>query len=199
MLAEIGAKSVEELYADIPRNIRVDKPLAIEGLSSEQEVKAHVESLLSPHRSAADDSVFLGAGVYNHYIPAAVKAILSRTEFQTSYTPYQAEVSQGLLQGLFDFQSMMADLAAVDFVNSSLYDWSTAIGEAARMAVRSTGRKKILVPRCLHPDKRSVLKNYTEPIGVQVQTYDYDRDTGNLDLSDLQSKLDSNTAAVYAE
>src|SRR6059036_2800845 len=114
MLAEIGAKSVEELYADIPRNIRVDKPLAIEGLSSEQEVKAHVESLLSQNRSAADDSVFLGAGVYNHYIPAVVKAIISRTEFQTSYTPYQAEISQGLLQSLFEFESMIADLTQMD-------------------------------------------------------------------------------------
>src|SRR5213594_2419352 len=141
MLAEIGAKSVEELYADIPRNIRVDKPLAIEGLSSEQEVKAQVESLLSQNRSAADNSVFLGAGIYNHYIPAAVKAILSRTEFQTSYTPYQAEVSQGLLQGLFEFQSMLADLAGVDVINSSLYDWSSALGEAARMVARATGRK----------------------------------------------------------
>src|SRR5207247_9606305 len=106
------------IYDVIHQIIRVEKPLAIEGLSSEQEVKAHVESLLSQNRSAADDSVFLGAGVYNRYIPAAVKAIISRTEFQTSYTPYQAEISQGLLQGLFEFQSLMADLAGVDVVNS---------------------------------------------------------------------------------
>ncbi len=199
MLAEIGAKSVEELYADIPRSIRVNKPLAIEGFSSEHEVKAHVDSLLSQNRSAADDSVFLGAGVYNHYIPAAVKAIISRTEFQTSYTPYQAEISQGLLQGLFEFQSLMADLAGVDVVNSSLYDWPSAIGEAARMGARANGKRKLLVPSCLHPDKLSVIRNYTEPIGIRVERYAYDAETGGVDLSDIQGKLDSDTSAVYAE
>ncbi len=199
MLSEIGAKSVEDLYADIPRKIRVDKPISVEGFSSEQEVKAHVESLLSQNRSAAEDSVFLGAGVYNRYIPAAVKAIMSRTEFQTSYTPYQAEISQGLLQGLFEFQSMMAELAAVDVVNSSLYDMSTAIGEAARMAARTNHRGKLLVPRSLHPDKLSVVRNYTEPMGVRVERYEYENETGEVDFDDLQKKLDSETSAVYAE
>jgi len=199
MLAEIGAKSVEDLYADIPRKIRLDKPIAVEGSSSEHEVKAYVESLLSQNRSAAEDSVFLGAGVYNHYIPAAVKAIVSRTEFQTSYTPYQAEISQGLLQALFEFQSMMADLTAVDAVNSSLYDLPTAIGEAARMAVRTNRRGKILVPACLHPERLSIVRNYTEPMGVRVEQYAYDSETGVVDLNDFQRKLDSDTSAVYAE
>ncbi len=199
MLKEIGVDSVEELYSDIPRQVRISRPLRIEGFHSEQEVRAHVESLLEQNRSAVDDSLFLGAGIYNHYIPAAVKAILSRTEFQTSYTPYQAEISQGLLQGLFEFQSMMADLAAVDVVNSSLYDSSTALGEAARMAVRASGRKKILVPSCLHPDKLSVLRNYAEPIGIQVETYNYEPETGKIDLADFQSKLGRDTAAAYVE
>ncbi len=158
-----------------------------------------MESLLGENRSAQEESLFIGAGVYNHYIPAAVKAIMSRTEFLTSYTPYQAEISQGLLQGLFEFQSIMADLAAVDVVNSSLYDSSTALGEAARMAVRATGRRKILAPACLHPDKLSVLRNYTEPVGIQVQTYDYEAETGKVDLSDFQSKLSIDTAAAYME
>ncbi len=199
MLKEIGVDSVEELYSDIPEKIRVRQPLKIAGLHSEQEVRAHIEALLSRNRSATDDSVFLGGGIYNHYIPAAVKAILSRTEFQTSYTPYQAEISQGLLQGLFEFQSLMADLAAVDVVNSSLYDWSTALGEAARMAVRATGRNRILVPKCLHPDKLSVLRNYTEPVGIQVDSYGYDHETGKIDLEDFQSKLGLDTAAAYVE
>ncbi|HLE65011.1 MAG TPA: glycine dehydrogenase, partial [Candidatus Bathyarchaeia archaeon] len=129
MLQEIGADSIEELYSDIPREVRIRQPIKIEGLPSEQEVRTHIETMLGENRSFNDQHVFLGAGLYNHYIPAAVKAIVSRTEFQTSYTPYQAEASQGLLQALFEFQSMMADLAAVDVVNSSLYDGSTALGE----------------------------------------------------------------------
>ncbi len=199
MLKEIGVDSIEALYSDIPRSIRVDKPLTIEGCSSEQEVRSHIESLLSQNRSAMDDSIFLGAGIYNHYIPAAVKAITSRTEFQTSYTPYQAEISQGLLQGLFEFQSLMADLASVDVVNSSLYDSPTAIGEAARMTARANGKRKILVPRCLHPDKLSVLRNYAEPAGIRVDSYAFDSETGKVDLDDFQRQLDSDTSAAYVE
>ncbi len=199
MLQEIGVGSIEELYSDIPREVRIRQPVKIEGLPSEQEVRAHIETMLGENRSSNDQLIFLGAGLYNHYIPAAVKAIVSRTEFQTSYTPYQAEASQGLLQALFEFQSMMADLVAVDVVNSSLYDGSTALGEAARMTIRVNGRKKILVPRSLHPDKLSVLKNYTAPAGIQVQSFDYDRETGGVDFEDFQSKLDQDTAAVYCE
>ncbi len=199
MLDTIGIASIDELYSDIPDKILLKKPLKVEGHSSEQDVAKHLESLLSGNKSGNDVPTFLGAGIYNHYIPAAVKAILSRTEFQTSYTPYQAEISQGLLQALFEFQSMIADLTEMDAVNSSLYDGSTAIGEAARMAVRATGRYKILVPKNLHPDKLSVLHNYTEPVGIMIQAYGYDMETGSTDIQDLQSTLDRETAAVYSE
>src|SRR5437870_13527609 len=155
--------------------------------------------MLAENKSASDMPVFLGAGIYDHYLPAAVKAILARTEFQTSYTPYQAEISQGLLQSLFEFQSMIADLTQMDAVNSSLYDWSTALGEAARMAVRATGKYKIIVPRSLHPDKLSILRNYTEPVGIRVEAFEYDKETGGPNINDLQSKLDHETAAVYCE
>lgn len=199
MLEKIGVRSIEELYSDVPSDIRLKRPLNLDSFPSELEVRTHIENLLNENRSANDHLMFLGAGAYNHYIPAAVKAIVARTEFQTSYTPYQAEISQGLLQALFEFQSMMAELAAVDVVNSSLYDGSTALGEAARMAVRSTGRKKILAPRCLHPDKLSVLKNYTEPAGVRVVPFEYDDETGGVNLDDLQAKLGSDVAAVCCE
>src|SRR3989449_5960032 len=167
MLKTIGISSLDELYSDIPREVRLKRPLKVDGFPSEQEVRSNIEQLLKENKSGTDYNSFLGAGIYNHYIPAAVKAIVSRTEFQTSYTPYQAEISQGLLQGLFEFQSLMADLAAVDVVNSSLYDWSTGLGESARMAGRANGRKKIPVPRGLPPHKMSVLKNYTEPTGIE--------------------------------
>ena len=199
MLRAIGVKSIDELYSDIPRSVLMKKPLEIEGYESEQEVRSHMDKLLSENKSGVDQQVFLGAGIYNHYVPAAVKAIMSRTEFQTSYTPYQAEISQGLLQALFEFESMISDLTGMDAVNSSLYDGSTALGEAARMAVRVTGRYRVLVPRNLHPDKLSVLRNYSYPVGIEIVPYDYELETGGLDMDDLQSKLDPETAAVYCE
>src|SRR5207302_1562628 len=199
MLKTIGISSLEELYSDIPREVRLNRPLKVNGFSSEQEMRSNVEQLLKENKSGTDYNSFLGAGIYNHYIPAAVKAIVSRTEFQTSYTPYQAEISQGLLQSLFEFESMIRDLTAVDAVNSSLYDGSTALGEAARMAVRATGKYKVIVPRNLHPDKLSVLRNYTEPVGIRVEDFEYDKETGGPDIDDLQAKLDHETGALYCE
>src|SRR3989441_2087710 len=189
MLEAIGVASIEELYSDIPVQVRTNRSLKVDWLPSEQEVKSHVDRVLGENKSARDMPIFLGAGIYNHYLPAARKSILSRTEFQTSYTPYQAEISQGLLQSLFEFQSMIADLTQMDAVNSSLYDGSTALGEAARMACRATGRKKILVPHGMHPSKFSVLENYTEPVGIRLETFLFDKETGGLDSTDLPSKI----------
>src|SRR2546422_1111651 len=199
MLAEIGVDSIDDLFSDIPSEVRLTQPVQVPAMRSEQEVRVHVERLLARNLSGVEISVFLGAGLYSHYVPSAVKAIVSRTEFQTSYTPYQAEISQGLLQGLFEFQSMMADLAAVDVVNSSLYDLPSAIGEAARMGARANGKRKLLVPSCLHPDNLTVVRNYTEPIGIRLEQYAYDAETGGVDFGDIQGKLDSDTSAVYAE
>src|SRR6266567_2203906 len=199
MLETIGVASIDELYSDIPREVQLNRPLKVDGFYPEQEVRSRIEQLLSKNKSAADYDMFLGAGIYNHYIPAAVKTIMARTEFQTSYTPYQPEISQGLLQALFEFESMIRDLTAVDAVNSSLYDGSTALGEAARMAVRVTGRYRILVPRNIHPDKLSVLQNYTEPVGIAIDTFGYDEETGGINVEDLKSKLTVETAAVLCE
>jgi glycine dehydrogenase subunit 1 len=199
MLGSLGIESIEQLYSDIPKEVRLNRPLKVEGFYPEQEVRSRIDQLLQQNKSAADYDIFLGAGIYNHYIPAAVKTIMGRTEFQTSYTPYQAEISQGLLQALFEFESMIRDLTAVDAVNSSLYDGSTALGEAARMAVRVTGRYKVLVPRNIHPDKLSVLRNYTEPVGIRIETFGYDKETGYIDIDDLKSRLNNETAAVLCE
>src|SRR2546421_1281841 len=186
MLEAIGVASIDELYSDIPSQVRTNNGLKVDWLPSEQEVKGHIDQMLAENKSASDMPVFLGAGIYNHYLPAAVKAILARTEFQTSYTPYQAEISQGLLQSLFEFQSMIADLTQMDAVNSSLYDGSTALVGAARMACRATGRKKILVPHGMHPSKFSVLENYTEPVGIRLETFLFDKETGGLDCTHLR-------------
>ena len=199
MLQSIGLKTIDQLYSDIPKDVRLNRLLRVDGFLPEQEVRSKIERLLQQNRSAADYDNFLGAGIYNHYIPAAVKAIMGRTEFQTSYTPYQPEISQGLLQALFEFESMIRDLTAVDAVNSSLYDGSTALGEAARMAVRVTGRYNVLIPRNLHSDKVSVLRNYTEPVGIRLQEFDYDPVTGGTDIDDLKTKINHETAAVLCE
>src|SRR5213596_1157282 len=199
MLEAIGVATIDELYSDIPREVLLNRPLKVDGFYPEQEVRSRIEQLLNKNKSAADYDMFLGAGIYNHYIPAAVKTIMARTEFQTSYTPYQPEISQGLLQTLFEFESMIRDLTGVEAVNSSLYDGSTALGEAARMAVRVTSRYKILVPRSLHPDKLSVLRNYTEPVGIRIETFGMDDETGCLDLDDLKIKVNTETAAVLCE
>ena len=199
MLEGIGVATIDELYSDIPKEVQLNQPLKIDGFYPEQEVRSRIEQLLNKNKSAADYDMFLGAGIYNHFIPAAVKTIMARTEFQTSYTPYQPEISQGLLQALFEFESMIRDLTGVDAVNSSLYDGSTALGEAARMAARVTSRYKILVPRSLHPDKLSVLRNYTEPVGIRIETIGMDDETGCLDLDDLKTKINNETAAVLCE
>ncbi len=199
MLEAIGVATIDELYSDIPKEVQLNQPLKIDGFYPEQEVRSRIEQLLNKNKSAADYDMFLGAGIYDHFIPAAVKTIMARTEFQTSYTPYQPEISQGLLQALFEFESMIRDLTGVDAVNSSLYDGSTALGEAARMAARVTSRYKILVPRSLHPDKLSVLRNYTEPVGIRIETIGMDDETGCLDLDDLKTKINNETAAVLCE
>src|SRR2546428_4747440 len=163
MLAAIGVGSIEELYSDIPSEVRVSHPLKIPAFNSEHEVLTHIEALLSQNQSTKEIPTFLGAGIYNHYVPAAVKAIVSRVEFQTAYTPYQAEISQGLLQALFEFQSIMADLTGMEVVNSSLYDGSNAIGEAVREAAGSNGRPKIPLPKYFNPIRRSVVWHYSGP------------------------------------
>jgi glycine dehydrogenase subunit 1 len=166
---------------------------------SEYEVKRHVESLLARNKTSRDMPVFLGAGCWHHYVPAAVDNIVQRTEFLTSYTPYQAEVSQGLLQLLFEYQSMVCELTAMDVANSSLYDWASALGEAARMATRLNHRPEILVPKIVHPERCATLETYIEAAGMYANKVDYDKETGQLSLADLGAKISDKTAAVYIE
>jgi glycine dehydrogenase subunit 1 len=199
-MREIGIKSIEELYADIPEKYFLRKPLNLpaEGLS-EFEVKRRIETLLSKNRTCEDMPIFLGAGCWPHYVPAAVKEIIQRSEFLTSYTPYQPEISQGMLQALFEYQSMICELTAMDNANCSMYDWASALGEAARMASRVTRRNEILVPKIIHPERKATLQTYTEPAGISVKEIAYNPETGQLNLNDLENKISDKTAAVYIE
>jgi len=199
MMQEIGIKSIDELYADIPEKYRLKKPLNIPEALSEFEVKRHVETLLSKNKTYNDMPVFLGAGCWPHYVPAVVKEIVQRSEFLTAYTPYQPEISQGMLQALFEYQSMICELTSMDVANSSMYDWASALGEAARMAARITGRREILIPKIIHPERAATLHVYAEPPGIMIEQVAYERENGQINLEDLKNKISDKTAAVYIE
>jgi len=199
MMQEIGIEKIEELYADIPEKYRLKKPLNLPEALSEFEVKKHVEALLSKSKTSNDMPIFLGAGCWPHYVPAVVKEIVQRSELLTSYTPYQPEASQGMLQALFEYQSMICELTDMEVANCSMYDWASALGEAARMASRITGRKEILIPKLIHPERAATLRVYAESAGMATEQLAYDKETGEISLKDLRSKISNKTAAVYIE
>ncbi len=142
---------------------------------------------------------FLGAGVYNHYRPVMVDTVVSRGEFLTSYTPYQAEIAQGTLTTIFEFQTMICQLTGMEVANASMYDGSSAVPEAAMMAVRVTGRDRVLVSKTVHPEYREVLRTYSQHQGMPVEEFGYVDGSGALDLADLESKISNDTAAVVIQ
>lgn len=199
MMKELKIKSIDELYLDIPKQFRLNRRLNLPNITPESEVKRHIESILSKNKTCQQVTTFLGAGCWPHYVPAAVDNIMQRTELQTSYTPYQPEISQGMLQLLFEYQSLICELTGMDVANSSMYDWASALGEAARMTARLTGRREILVPKIIHPDRYATLTTYIEPAGINSKSVSYDRSTGLLNLSSLEDLISDKTAAVYIE
>jgi glycine dehydrogenase subunit 1 len=196
MLAAIGAKSIEELFSSIPERYRLRDALKLPGPFSEAEVIQYFKE------RAAENSVgytsFLGAGVYNHLRSVITDAILQRGEFLTSYTPYQAEISQGTLQAIFEFQTLMCQLTGQEVANASMYDGSTATTEAVLMAERLTGRRRILVARSVHPEYRDVLKTYAKNSGLQVEEIAYATD-GTLDATVFRAALKDDVAAVVVQ
>ena len=199
ILKEIGVGSIGELFNDIPLSIRSKAALTIPSKLSELETRRKVEGILAKNLSTRDILSFLGAGVWPHHIPAAIDAVITRGEFLTSYTPYQPEISQGMLQSMFEYQSLICELTAMDYANSSLYDWSTALGEAARMVVRATHRNEFIVPHYIHPERLATLRAFCEPVGIKVVEVAQDNSTGALNQSELKTKLSAQTAGVYIE
>jgi len=199
MMKEIGIDDIDELFKDIPSEVRLKRSLQIPGPSPELEVRQNVAKTLEKNTSSADIPVFLGAGVWPHYVPTVVEEIVRRAEFLTSYTPYQPEASQGMLQALFEYQSMICALTEMEFANCSLYDWASALGEAARMASRVTGRNEVIVPHYLHPERLATLRAYSEPAGIEIIEAQQDAETGQIIIEDLETKLSSRTAGVYIE
>ncbi len=198
MLRSLGLRAVDDLFSDIPPAVRL-KSLALPAGLSEQEVVSRVTEMLGANKTMAEMSTFLGAGLYDHFVPASVRAITSRAEFYTAYTPYQPEVSQGILQSLWEYQRLICELTGMDAANTSMYDAATALGEAARMARRIHGGKIFLVPRALRWHRRSVLQNYTWGGGLLIKEVEYDRKTGMLDLADLKQHLTEDVCGVYVE
>ncbi len=199
MLAALGIKNIEALFEDIPSKFQLKKKLKIPSGRSETEVCQTVSNILAQNWNPQTGLSFLGGGVWSHLIPEAVKAIANRTEFLTAYTPYQAEISQGILQVLFEYQSLIAELVDLPIVNASMYDWASALGEAALMTRRVTKRETFLVPSLISPSHRMVLETYTQPAGIRIEEIGYDSHTGQLNLEQLKTMVDADTAGVYFE
>ena len=193
LMKEIGITDMEDLFGDLPLR---SGPIDLPGPMTEYELRRHIEGILSKNRD--DLLVFCGAGCWPHYVPAVVDEIINRTEFKTAYLGLP-EPEKGKMQALFEFQSLMAELICMDVVINSVYDWSTAAGEAANMARRLTGRGKILVPANISPDRLGVIRTYTEPSGARIVTVAFDTKRGTLNLSDLEQKTGPDTASVYIE
>ncbi|MFW9920218.1 MAG: aminomethyl-transferring glycine dehydrogenase subunit GcvPA [Candidatus Thorarchaeota archaeon] len=199
MLKSIGKKDFEELFSNIPKEFRLKRDLNLPDSHTEIEVTERVLQLAQKNRPTNDGRVFLGAGVAPHYVPTAVSALGSRSEFVTAYTSYQPEISQGMLQTLFEYQSLMAELLGIDVVNSSMYDMATAFAEAIRMTVRVKKRNRFLVPSTINPEHCKVAITYTEPVDIEIETVDHDPRTGLMSLDDLKQKMDNSVAGIYLE
>lgn len=199
MLREIGLSDAAELFKDIPPEVRLKNRLNLPPAMPELAVSNHVRAILSKNRSFTKMPTFLGGGVWPHYLPAHVRQVVKRSEFLTSYTPYQPETSQGMLQALFEYQSLIAELVGLDVANASMYDWATSLGEAALMCARITGRGKFIVPRIVSKDRLSVLKNYAAGPSLEIVEVGYDSESGQMDLSQLDGMVDKGTAGVYVE
>jgi glycine dehydrogenase subunit 1 len=197
MLDACGVSSAEELFVHLPEAVRLQRPLALDPGISEYEIVQYFRDRAA--ENANGYASFLGAGVYRHYRPVLVDAVVSRGEFLTSYTPYQAEISQGTLTAIYEFQTMLCQLTGMDVANASMYDGSTAVPEAAMMAVRATGKGRVLIASSVHPEYREVLDTYARHQGMPVAEFGYVPEAGTIDLEDLDRKLDGLTAAVIVQ
>ena len=194
ILETIGLKRVEDLFESIPKEYRLSKPLNLPKPLSEPDLIRHLQSLQPPSFSS-----FLGGGAYFHFIPAAVSALISRSEFYTAYTPYQPEISQGTLQAIFEYQSLMCQLTGMEVSNASLYDGASSLAEAVLMAHRITKRKKVLVSQTVHPEYRKVIQTYIDPDQQEIVTIPYKKREGQTDEKVLFNLLNEEVGAVVIQ
>ncbi|MGI8836362.1 MAG: aminomethyl-transferring glycine dehydrogenase subunit GcvPA [Pyrinomonadaceae bacterium] len=196
MLQHVGLVSADELFDSIPQDLRLSRNLNTPGALSEIELLAGFDKLAEQNRAAKRTS-FLGAGAYQHYIPTVVDHIISRSEFFTAYTPYQPEISQGTLQAIFEFQTLVCQLTGLEVANASMYDGSTALAEAVLMAERVTKRTKVIACGAIHPEYLDVVTTYVQHAGIELVRAEFDPATGQT--SDVGELLDDKTAALVVQ
>lgn len=197
MLEFLGLEQTDQLFQDIPQDIRLNRELKVSGGLSELELTRHMASLAKQNTGVEETICFLGAGAYDHYIPSAVKHILGRAEFYTAYTPYQPEISQGVLQSIYEYQSMIRLLTGMDAANASMYDGASALAEGALMACAATRRERVVISGAVHPEYREVVKTYL--YGPKIQLVEAPYRDGITSLEDTAALLDKNTAALLVQ
>lgn len=197
MLKVIGISSVDELFADIPEKVRFQGEYNIKKAKSESSLTKELRQIAGKNADAQSYASFLGAGVYDHYKPIIVDHVISRSEFYTAYTPYQPEISQGELQALFEYQTMIAELTGMDLANSSMYDGGTALAEAGTLSAGHTRRKKLLISETVNPESRDVVTTYAKGQSIEVVTIP--QKDGVTDMQKLEELMDDETAAVLVQ
>ena len=196
MLKEIGVDSIESLFASIPEEYRLTRDLAVPRQHSESEILERFKGFAADN--AAEYASFLGAGVYRHYRPVIIDSLVQRGEFLTSYTPYQPEISQGTLQAMFEFQTMICELTGMEIANASMYDGSTGAAEAMMMAVRVTSRDRVVIARTVHPEYREVIHTYAQHQEIPSEEVGY-RPNGRVDMDALDALVTEETACVMIQ
>jgi glycine dehydrogenase subunit 1 len=202
MLETMNLSSVKDLFSSIPPELRFSGSMKLPRSHSEQETLRIINKILSKNVTVDEMTSYLGAGIYNHFVPSVVNQIIQRSEFITSYTPYAPEISQGMLQSLWEYQSMIAELTQLDLVNSSMYDMATALGEAALMSSRVTQNDMVLVPEYIQPERLKTLVTYAQGPNLKIVTYPCDPLTGQVDLEKLSTIISENSkrlSGVYIE
>ncbi len=190
MLKEIGVNNVKELFADVPKKVLIEREMNLQPALNERELRKEIESIAALNKTAKQLQLFIGAGCYNHFIPATVAAITSRSEFYTAYTPYQPEISQGILQAIFEWQTYICLLTGMDVANASMYDGASATAEAMVMAKNFTGRKEVLVAKSLNPEYKAVVETYANAGGLQLR---------EIETKDLVDAIDEETACFIVQ
>src|SRR5579872_3699299 len=197
MLREIGVSSVDDFFQAIPGEYRLNRDLKVPRQMAESEIIDYFRE--RSQENAAGCAVFLGAGAYHHYRPVIIDALVQRGEFLTSYTPYQAEISQGTLQAIFEFQTMICELTGMDIANASMYDGSTGAAEAILMAMRVTGRDESVIARTVHPEYREVIHTYLHRREMPMHFVGYKSESGEVELEELEKAVTDKTACVLIQ
>ncbi len=197
MLRSIGLNTMEDLFTDIPAQIQLKEGLKLPAGIGEMEIRQQFQDLAGKNKNTQDYPCFLGAGAYDHYIPAALEQLLLRSEFYSAYTPYQPEISQGILQSIFEYQTMICMLTGMDVANASMYDGGSALAEACNLAAINSKRKKILLPDTIHPEYQKILKTYS--ISQAMEIILVPAKDGNADIEALSGMIDKETAAVVIQ